>query len=375
MNNQKKSTMKKHILSVAVLALIVALSTFSSCRKPKAEDNTPAKEGLYLGIVGFNNELYTMPLGLLNQDTKHNFESFVDGLSMQSGTILYHAVNTSLNSLASAKIPKNLINVSVVTFTDGLDEGSHRLSDIYSSGTEYLSAVNTRIMNESIGGNNISAYSIGVRGLDVTDTVTFKNNLRQLSSDPNNNVSEVSNMSEASVNFAKIAQQLYNQSTIYNVMLKIIAQNPNTIIRFTFDNVNDPNESNCYIQGKYIEVNNRGQLTEIQYHGLESITGVNLTASSQNIYDTFTFQNLTDLQGNQMSTDYVKFWTKASDASSWNPHSEFTPSGSSETVNQYKSAMIMLVLDCSSSLGSDFVNMKTAANGFIETLSGNYNGR
>jgi hypothetical protein len=37
--------------------------------------------------------------------------------------------------------------------------------------------------------------------------------------------------------------------------------------------------------------------------------------------------------------------------------------------------MIMLVLDCSSSLGSDFVNMKTAANGFIETLSGNYNGR
>ena len=37
--------------------------------------------------------------------------------------------------------------------------------------------------------------------------------------------------------------------------------------------------------------------------------------------------------------------------------------------------MIMLVLDCSSSLGNDFVQMKTAANSFIETLSGNYNGR
>jgi hypothetical protein len=35
----------------------------------------------------------------------------------------------------------------------------------------------------------------------------------------------------------------------------------------------------------------------------------------------------------------------------------------------------MLVLDCSSSLGADFVKMKTAANQFIETLSGNYNGR
>ena len=43
--------------------------------------------------------------------------------------------------------------------------------------------------------------------------------------------------------------------------------------------------------------------------------------------------------------------------------------------NEYKSAMIMLVLDCSSSLGNDFTNMKTAANSFIETLSGNYSGR
>jgi hypothetical protein len=170
--------MKKHILSVAVLALAVALTTFSSCRKPIAEDNTPAKEGLYLGIVGFNSDLYTMPLGLLNQDTKHNFENFVDGLSMQNGTILYHAVNTGLNSLAAAKIPENLINVSVVTFTDGLDQGSYVLSDSYSSGSEYLAAVNSRINNELIGGTNISAYSIGVRGSDVSDIEGFRNNLK-----------------------------------------------------------------------------------------------------------------------------------------------------------------------------------------------------
>ena len=189
--------MKKHILSVAVLALVVTLSTFTSCRKPKAEDNTPAKEGLYLGIVGFNSELYTMPLGLLNQDTKREFVNFVDGLAMQNGTILYHAVNTGLNSLAAAKIPENLINVSVVTFTDGLDQGSYILSS-YNSGSEYLTAVNSRINNELIGGTNISAYSIGVRGSDVADVESFRNNLNKLSSDPAHNVFEVSNMSEAS---------------------------------------------------------------------------------------------------------------------------------------------------------------------------------
>ena len=367
--------MKKQILSVVLLALVITLTTFSSCRKPKAEDNTPAKEGLYLGIVGFNSDLYTMPLGLLNQDTKHNFENFVDGLSMQNGTILYHAVNTGLNSLAAAKIPENLINVSVVTFTDGLDHGSYVLSDSYNSGSEYLAAVNGRINNELIGGTNISAYSIGVRGSDVSDIEGFRNNLKKLSSDPVNNVFEVNNMSEASEKFAQIAQQLYNQSTFYNVTLKLPAQEPNTKIRFTFDNVGDVNASQCYIEGTYIRNGGKGQLTDIRYVGLACMSGVAVTASTEGIFDLFSFQNLTDLTGNQISTDYVKQWNWLDSSSQWQYNSEFTPSGNTQIVNEYKSAMIILVLDCSSSLGSDFINMKTAANSFIETLSGNYNGR
>ena len=366
--------MKKHTLIVAALAFLVVLSTFTSCRKPKTEDNTPAQEGLYLGIVGFNQELYTMPLGLLNQETKHDFSSFVDGLVMQDGTILYHAVNTSLNSLNNAKVPENLINVSVVTFTDGLDQGSIALSD-FNSSTEYLSAVNSRIMNDLIGGSHISAYSIGVRGDDVVNVTDFRNNLNKLSSDPAHNVFEVSNMSEASEKFAQIAQKLYNQRTIYNVTLKIPVQDPNTIIRFTFDNVNNPQASACYIEGTYIRSNGRDMLTDLQYVGMESMSGIAVTATAEGIFDLFSFQNLIDFNGDQVPTQFVKFWSKTSETGTWEPHSEFNSSGNSEVINEYKSAMIMLVLDCSSSLGADFVNMKTAANSFIETLSGNYNGR
>ena len=370
----KLTNMKKHLITVATLTLAVMLTTFSSCRKPQAEDNTPAKEGLYLGIVGFNSDLYTMPLGLLNQNTKGEFVNFVDGLAMQNGTLLYHAVNTGLNSLAKAKVPENLINVSVVTFTDGLDQGSY-VQGGYNSGSEYLSAVNARINNELIGGLNISAYSIGVRGSDVNDIEGFRNNLKKLSSDPVNNVFEVNNMSEASDKFAQIAQQLYNQSTFYNVTLKMPAQEPNTKIRFTFDNVSEASASQCYIEGTYIRNEGKGQLTDIQYVGLESISGISVTASSEGIFDVFAFQNLTDMDGNQMSTDYVKEWNWLESSSQWQYNSEFTPSGNTEVVNEYKSAMIMLVLDCSSSLGNDFTNMKTAANSFIETLSGNYSGR
>ena len=249
------------------------------------------------------------------------------------------------------------------------------LSDSYSSGSEYLAAVNSRINNELIGGTNISAYSIGVRGSDVSDIEGFRNNLKKLSSDPTNNVFEVSNMSEASEQFAQIAQKLYNQSTFYNVTLKLPAQEPNTKIRFTFDNVTDVNESQCYIEGTYIRNGGKGQLTDIQYVGLECMSGIAVTASTEGIFDLFSFQNLTDQNGAQISTDYVKQWNWLESTSQWQYNSEFTPSGNTQIVNEYKSAMIMLVLDCSSSLGSDFVNMKTAANGFIETLSGNYNGR
>ena len=366
--------MKKHIFSVAILALVVTLTTFTSCRKPKTEDNTPAKEGLYLGIIGFNQELYTMPLGLLNQDTKHNFENFVDGLTMQDGTILYHAVNTGLNSLAKAKVPENLINVSVVTFTDGLDQGSIALSD-YNSSSEYLSAVNTRITNELIGGNHISAYSIGVRGSDMDDIESFRNNLNKLSSDPAHNVFEVNNMSEASEKFAQIAQQLYNQSTFYNVTLKLPVQDNNTLIRFTFDNVSNAAASQCYIEGTYIRNNGLAQLTDIHYVGLECMSGHTITGASESIFNVFSFKNLTDLSGNQISTDNVSQWKWNESTQNWNINSEFSQSHNTEIVNEYKSAMIMLVLDCSSSLSNDFTNMKTAANGFIETLSGNYNGR
>lgn len=370
--------MKKHLITVAVMAFAVVLVTFSSCRKPTAEDNnTPAKEGLYLGIIGFNSDLYTMPLGLLNQETKHNYESFVDGLSMQDGTILYHAVNTGINSLASARIPENLINVSVVTFTDGLDQGSIALSSNYNTANEYLSAVSNRISNDLIGNSNISAYSIGIRGSDVSEAniESFRNNLNKLSSNPATNVFEVNNMSEASERFAQIARKLYNQSTLYNITLKMPVQDHNTIIRFTFDNTNDPEASTRYLQGTYILNNGVGQLTNIQYVGMTCQSGINVSASRQGIFDQFTFQNLTDLDNNQIGTDYVKFWSKPSEMAVWESHSEFTPSGSSLTVNEYKSAMIILVLDCSSSLGADFTTMKTAANGFIETLSGNYNGR
>ncbi len=61
----------------------------------------------------------------------------------EQGTVLYHAVNAALDKLNSATFPNDLTNVSIVTFTDGLDIGSYRLNDEFKEqgGAAYLASV------------------------------------------------------------------------------------------------------------------------------------------------------------------------------------------------------------------------------------------
>ena len=360
--------MRRQLFAIAALLLGTTM-LFTSCGKDKEEKVDTSKEGLYVGIVGFNDDLHTKSLKLLNDVSKQGMEDFINNLSMENGTILYHAVNTALDKVEEVEAPEDLINVSIVTFTDGLDLGSYVLNPNYNSGTEYLNALNTRIMNEQINGVPISAYSIGIRGSDVNDIERFRQNLEKLSSDPEDNVFEVGSMSQVATIFADIAQQLYNQSSSYDVTLKTPAPEPGTKIRFTFDNVADANESTLYIEGIYDRDNNVGMLHNITYAGLNSC-GSTIYSTTQGIFDLFKFVNLVTLDGIEVPTDRTKQWDWIESTGTWQNNSEFTPSGNTTVTEEFKSALVMLVLDCSSSLSNDFPSMKTAACQFIETLNG-----
>ena len=65
-------------------------------------------------------------------------------------------------------------------------------------------------------------------------------------------------------------------------------------------------------------------------------------------------------------------WKKTS-TGGWDKESEFDPASSSNITEDKSSALIMLVLDCTNSLGSDFGNMQQSAKNFIYTLA-NTNG-
>lgn len=358
--------MKKILVLMAALLLTTTLLTNCSDDKPDTSE-----QGLYVGIIGFNKELNVKTLKILNDYTKDDMKDFIDDLSMDNGTILYHAVNTALDKLEAVAPPEDLINVSIITFTDGQDQGSYEWNSNYNSGPEYLSAINSRIKRLKIGENEIpiSAYAIGAKGADVVDEESFRQNLAKLSSDPQHNVFLVNNMNQVGVIFANIAQELYQQSFSWDVVLKISAPEPGTRIRFTFDIVTAAEDSQMYIEGVYKNTNNVSCLDGITYLGLQDCGSVMYPETDPNKLKIFTFHNLVTTNGNPVYSDNAKLWKKVN--GQWYPNSEFTPTSNTVVNEEFRSAMIMMVLDCSSSLGGDFQTVKAAARQFIETLNGN----
>ncbi len=324
--------------------------------------------GVYMGIIGFNDDLYQKTIGDLSNTTKSEFTGFVNKLTTAKATALYHAVNQALNAFQTTDLPEDLVNVSLVTFTDGIDNVSKVLDDSYSSDDEWTTALNQRIKNEKVKGVPITSYAIGLRGDDVTNVTLFNKNLQSLSSS-SANAMEVSNISEVETKLNKIAEDIYNESTINSVSLTIPGgYDDGTRMRFTFDNVTDAAASTMYIEGTY-RLKER-LLTDVTYNGLTCSSGTTVKGEQDKVYVTFTFDDVQTEASVSINRSYIDHWYYVSSASYWQINSEFTPESDSRLEVTRKSAVIMFVLDCSSSLGSDFSTVKTYANNFINKLAG-----
>ncbi len=373
--------MKRLLKALTAVFLMTAMVFAAGCHKdPIIDDDENGNgdsgggttEGMYLGIIGFNDQLKTKPIGLLNTSTENSFINFINDLEMRDGTALYHADYTALNWLQTATLPSDLINVSIVTFTDGLDNASMMLNDNFNSQTEYLNAINNRIRTDKVGGLSIDAYAIGMKGNDVQDEASFRQNLQKLSSSPAN-VFEVENMEYVTLKFREIASSLNNETTtIVGTMIKVPGgYDNNTLIRITFDNVNNGNSSSKYIEATYTRENGQGKLNNINYYGLQSTSGsVVMSDRLDGACYWYTFADLKTPDGTPVTnTANMKLWRYISSTAEWQSESEFAPSSYSDVQVERKSAMVILVLDCTTSLGDDYGMMKTAAGEFVRMLN------
>ena len=321
--------------------------------------------GIYLGIMGFNQQLYSYPISKLTTETKAGFDSFIDDLAMKNGTLLYYSVDQTINTMQSVQLPPDLTTAAIVTFTDGLDQGSIMMNVSYQDNTEYLNAINNRITSENVNGQPITAYSIGIRGQDVADVTTFKNNLEKLASSPEN-ATEVTSMAEVNAKFKEIAEQLSQNNYIQTINLKMPGVSNGTLVRFTFDNINSAEKSELYIEGTF---NLTDRLLEnVEYVGLSSSSGPVVKGVVDGIFVTFTFENVHTDNNVLIDNQFTDEWIYIPSSNIWQVNSEFDKNENSDIVNVRSSAAIMLVLDCSSSLDKDFTKAQTNAKDFINTL-------
>lgn len=332
--------------------------------------STEKESGVYLGVTGFNAYMYNYPIIRLDENTVNGFGQFVDNLEKSAGTLLYKSVGDALDKLESASLPSDVTTAAIVTFTDGLDKGS-MLGAPYDEEMEYLDGLNSRIMNEKVAGLNIESYTIGIPGDDVLENYAmFRQNLEKLASKPEN-AAELKNMAEVNAKFQEIAEKLTSSNYVQTISLKIPAEANGTRVRFTFDNVSAASNSKVYVEGIF-NIKDLS-LEDVVYKGLTCTSGPIVKGSLDNIFVTFTFEGV-QVEGNKLiNADYVKEWTYIASTSKWQINSEFGNDGDFETVVDRSSAVIMLVLDCSSSLKEEFTTSKNNAKGFINTLYKAYN--
>ena len=376
---------RKSFLVTAVLSALL----FIGCKGNDPElNNNDATEshsdaGMYVGITGFSDNVkyYGTEDNRYHSLTKSNstsFTSFINGLSMGDATVLYYAVDNNLSYLEKCRFPDDLSSVNIITFTDGLNQGSRALDkqdgnhDYAADDKSYVAEINRKIKSIKVGGLPINAYAIGIRGKDVQGDAakTFSDNLVQLSSNKDNAM-EVANMDEVSARFKEIAESLYKKSESHTLRITIPMPSENEKERFTFDDVTEATASKCYLEGVYAG----GALTDVKYVGCMSTSGTKVQETSAGgVKIQFEFENFTDEKGNAISFSKMQQWHMESSQSTWTRNSEFKPSEAIVTTEERKSAVVMLILDCSSSLGSDFAKVKSAASDFIKTLAGDVTG-
>ena len=357
--------MKKFSLLVTFLSICIGILPQRSYSVEQTDE--AMESGIYLGVMSFNQALYTYPISLLSSATKSGYDTFIDGMTMKNGTILCYSVDEAVNTLQAATLPADISTVALITFTDGLDQGSLMITDKYDSDEDYLTAIKGRIDDETVVGKNILAYSIGLRGEDVSteaDIAKFRSTLKQLASS-DENATEVTSMSEVNAKFQEIAEQLNQTRHLQTISLKMPGLSNGTRVRFTFDNVSSADYSEVYIEGTF-NLRERS-LSDVEYHGMTCTSGTVISGVTEGIFVTFTFENIQTESNTLLSEEYISEWYMTS-ASSWQINSEFDGNENTDIINEKKSAAIMLVLDCSSSLGSQFSTAQSNAKSFIATL-------
>ena len=324
--------------------------------------------GMYMGIIGYNQMLTTKEISMLDSTTVDGFTDFVNSLTTLPGRLLYYSADNALDALNAARCPRNLKNVALVTFTEGVDQGSLMMTDKYDTEAEYADAISARIANERIYGQAIKAYTVGLINDNIKDVNQFRNNLYALASD-STKAMEVTSMNEVTSCFQNIVEDVVGRNMSETLTLIFPGVGTGTRIRFTFDDVNSEtvNESQVYIEGTF-RLQSRC-LTDIVYQGMTCTAGDSVVASSiDGMFVNMVFDGIQLDNEETIEKDNIQEWYLIEGQNEWEPSTEFSASRLPDVESVYYSTLVVLLLDCSSVMDENFADLQQSVNAFMDRL-------
>ncbi|WP_010253193.1 hypothetical protein [Treponema primitia] len=347
-------------------------------------------EGVYIGLISFAGtatDLLDGNLVFLDAAGRTKLTNDLQSkytIATQSGTALFYGVHKAIANLKNNETlyPTNLESINIITFTDGLDNGSFLQSNSAPlegqtgiTSDAYAAYIGNQITSRTIRGKPITAYSAGVRGSDVADTGKFTSDLSALASPGKS--STLSSYGLLENQFKEIAEGLNITHSDTTFTMVTTGNDPGTIIRMTFDNSGTGSSaasgSTKYFEGTLTYAGGVYSLTNITYaDGFGSAEGAGpITGTINGSEINFVLNNF---QGyNRDNKDYVKQWTKKETDTLWQRNSEYSVGSAVAYTFDRRSAIIYLVLDASTSLASsDISQIRSAAVSFINSIYSQY---
>jgi len=360
-------------------------------------------DGIYLGIIKFSGDATSINLSsnyyggdtsnsdapiLLDSNVINNFYSRLQNQYQRvttGGSAVYYAVHKALANLKNSEnsLPASPDSVYLITFTDGNDNGSSgqlAASPIenkeFGTLAEYVNYIKGEIANRKINGKEITAYSIGIQGSDVTDLPGFTTFLQNIASPGKSKVA--SSFSDVNSTFDEIADGLIQGS---NFTMTTTLLESGTKVRMTFDITGGTlTHAQAITSTKYIEgtVTRTGSGASMAYSftvdsyvgGISSDTAagsiIQGTINTTNQTVEYLFRNITGYDSAARTN--TKQWLMPPGQSTWQINSEYVTRRA-----DFGNTIIYLVLDCSPSLTySDIDSIRTYVHNFVNKI---YNAR
>jgi hypothetical protein len=131
--------------------------------------NASKNGNIHIGIIGFSSMKATRQLAMqpLTPSSADIMKTFINSFEQGNGTALYKSFDDAVDITKEyVKKLNNYAGSAIVTFTDGLDNGSINIAKRIGSKQSYFKYLQEDVLQQTIGGYPFQSYTIFVPGGD-----------------------------------------------------------------------------------------------------------------------------------------------------------------------------------------------------------------